>query len=66
MQIDRAQIAVSRARKDYAHHVGAVLNAETDRSRARHARRARVAAARIADARKTLARLTFELSGGGD
>lgn len=59
MTDNRAQIALSRARRDYDRALRALLADDlSERARHRHARRARVAAGRIAEARRDLARLT--------
>lgn len=57
MTYDRAEQALSRARRDYHRAVNAMMGAETPRAQARHARTARVAETRIRDASRDLARL---------
>lgn len=61
MTYDRADLALSRARRDYHRAISALFNAETDAARQRHARRARTAEGRIRDARRDLARLACDL-----
>lgn len=60
MQIEAAQTALSRARRDYEHAVLAALRAETTRSKHRHSRRAQVACRRIRDALRDVARLSSD------
>jgi hypothetical protein len=60
MQIETAQSALSRARRDYEHAVSAGMAAETTRSRQRHFRRAQVASRRIRDALRDVARLSSD------
>ena len=57
MTYDRAEQALSRARRDYHRAVNALFNAETEAARHRHARRARVAESRIREAMRDLSRL---------
>lgn len=57
MTYDRAEQALSRARRDYHRAVSALMNAETPRAQQRHARRARIAEKRIREAQQDLARL---------
>ncbi len=62
MTYDRAAIALSRARADFAHHLNSAMLAETPRAQARHARKARVAQSRIRDAARDMGRLGCDLS----
>jgi hypothetical protein len=59
--IDTATRALSRARDDYNHALKAAMEATSPAALKRHKRRARVAASRIADARRDCARLTTDL-----
>lgn len=61
MTYTRAYAALSKARDDYQHAINALFDATTERSRHRHARRAKVAQGRIADARRDMARLACDL-----
>lgn len=65
MTYDRASIALSRARDDYAHAIDALMSATSEAARRRHARRARVAEGRIRDAKRDMSRLGCDLAEAG-
>lgn len=56
----RCEIALSEARHDFHHATRAMMAAETESARKRHARRAQNAAKRIRDAQRDLAWLACE------
>lgn len=60
MTAHRAEVALSEARRDYERATRAMLAAETETARKRHARRAQTAARRILDAKRALAWLACE------
>lgn len=61
MTPERAEHALSKARRAYAHAMRALMADDiSEAARHRHARRARVAASRIADARRDLAHLACD------
>jgi hypothetical protein len=61
MTYDRAEIALSRARRDYHRAVNALFLAESEAARKRHSRAAQVASERIRRARYDLAKLGCDL-----
>jgi hypothetical protein len=61
MTHDKAQAALDRARRDYAHATRALFDAPSDAARRRHARRCQVAARRIEEAAGDVRRLAWTL-----
>lgn len=60
MTYDRAELALSRARRDYHRAIQALMAAETEAARHRHARRCRTATQRIIEAQIDLDRLVCD------
>jgi hypothetical protein len=60
MMIQTAERALNRAARDYRHAVAMLMQAETPRAQARHSRRAKVAARRMAEARRELEWVSLE------